>query len=55
MVLSDKQRKIVEFIADFVGQHPYPPSVRQIQDGSEHLVHLGGGLPLEAARTRGLY
>ena len=35
MVLSDKQRKIVEFIADFVVQHPYPPSVRQIQDGSE--------------------
>jgi repressor LexA len=34
MALSDKQRKIVEFIADFVGQHPYPPSVRQIQDGS---------------------
>ena len=35
MVLSDKQRKIVEFIAGFVGQHPYPPSVRQIQDGSD--------------------
>jgi repressor LexA len=33
MVLSDKQRKIIEFIADFVGRHPYPPSVRQIQDG----------------------
>jgi repressor LexA len=35
MSLSDKQRKIVEFIADFIGQHPYPPSVRQIQGGSE--------------------
>ena len=27
--------KIVEFIAGFVTQHPYPPSVRQIQDGSD--------------------
>jgi repressor LexA len=35
MALSDKQYKIVEFIADFVSQHPYPPSVRQIQDGGE--------------------
>jgi repressor LexA len=35
MALSDKQRKIIEFIADFISRHPYPPSVRQIQDGSE--------------------
>jgi repressor LexA len=33
MALSDKQRKMVEFIADFIRKHPYPPSVREILDG----------------------
>lgn len=35
MALSDKQRKIVEFIANFVQKHPYPPSVREILEGGE--------------------
>jgi repressor LexA len=33
MALSDKQRKMIEFIADFVHRHPYPPSVREILGG----------------------
>ena len=33
MALSDKQRKMIEFIADYVHQHPYPPSVREILGG----------------------
>ena len=33
MALSDKQRKMIEFIADYVHRHPYPPSVREILGG----------------------
>ena len=31
--LSDKQQRILDFIRDFVQDHPYPPSVREIQQG----------------------
>ena len=30
--LSAKQRKIVEYIRDFIEEHDYPPSIRQIQE-----------------------
>jgi repressor LexA len=33
MALSAKQRAIVEFIADFMHKHLYPPSVREILEG----------------------
>ena len=29
--LSDKQQRILEYIREFVEDHPYPPSVREIQ------------------------
>lgn len=31
--LSDKQQRILTYIQDFVQDHPYPPSVREIQQG----------------------
>ena len=31
--LSDKQRRILDFIRQFLQEHPYPPSVRDIQWG----------------------
>ena len=31
--LSERQNKMLEFISDFVKEHPYPPSVREIQIG----------------------
>ena len=31
--LSERQNKMLEFITDFVKEHPYPPSVREIQLG----------------------
>ena len=31
--LSERQNKMLEFIANFVKEHPYPPSVREIQMG----------------------
>ena len=31
--LSERQNKMLEFISDFVKEHPYPPSVREIQVG----------------------
>ncbi len=31
--LSERQTKMLEFISDFVKEHPYPPSVREIQLG----------------------
>ena len=31
--LSDRQNKMLEFIRDFLKEHPYPPSVREIQLG----------------------
>ncbi len=30
--LSAKQRRIVNFIGEFIGDHDYPPSIRQIQE-----------------------
>ena len=30
--LSAKQRRIVEFIGEFIDEHDYPPSIRQIQE-----------------------
>jgi repressor LexA len=32
---SDKQQRILEFIRDFLEQHNYPPSIRDIQSGCE--------------------
>ena len=31
--LSDKQQRILDYIHDFIQDHPYPPSVREIQQG----------------------
>ena len=31
--LSPKQERIFNFIRDFINEHDYPPSIRQIQDG----------------------
>ncbi len=31
--LSDRQNKMLEFISNFLKEHPYPPSVREIQVG----------------------
>jgi len=33
MTLSDRQRVIVEFIEDFIREHSYPPSIREIVEG----------------------
>jgi repressor LexA len=33
--LSAKQRRILEFIQGFIGQHDYPPSIRQIQEACD--------------------
>lgn len=33
--LSAKQRRILEFIRDFIGEHDYPPSIRQIQEACD--------------------
>ncbi len=33
MALSDKQRKIIEFIGEFIRRHAYPPSVREVLKG----------------------
>ena len=30
--LSEKQQRILEFIQEFIGDHDYPPSIRQIQE-----------------------
>ena len=30
--LSDKQRRIFDYISHFIDEHDYPPSIRQIQD-----------------------
>ena len=35
MTLSDKQRRMVEFIGEYIRKHPYPPSVREILEGGE--------------------
>ncbi|MGA9347944.1 MAG: winged helix DNA-binding protein, partial [Anaerolineae bacterium] len=31
--LSPKQQSILRFIRQFIDEHDYPPSIRQIQDG----------------------
>jgi repressor LexA len=31
--LSSKQRNILRFLRDFINEHDYPPSIRQIQEG----------------------
>jgi repressor LexA len=65
MALSDKQRKIIEYIADFVSRHPYPPSVRQIQEGGEisstsvvaynlKLLEKGGYIVRDKTISRGI-
>ena len=33
--ISTKQRRILEYIRDFIGEHEYPPSIRQIQESCE--------------------
>ncbi|TET99885.1 MAG: transcriptional repressor LexA [Dehalococcoidia bacterium] len=33
--LSAKQRRILEFIGEFIGEHDYPPSIRQIQEACD--------------------
>ena len=33
--LSAKQRRILEFIRDFIDEHDYPPSIRQIQEACD--------------------
>ena len=31
--LSDKQQLILEFLEQFIAEHDYPPSIRDIQNG----------------------
>ncbi len=33
--LSAKQRRILEYIGGFIGEHDYPPSIRQIQEACD--------------------
>ncbi|MBI2912602.1 MAG: repressor LexA, partial [Chloroflexi bacterium] len=33
--ISAKQRRILEYIGDFIGKHEYPPSIRQIQESCQ--------------------
>jgi len=33
--LSAKQRRILEFIGEFISEHDYPPSIRQIQEACD--------------------
>src|SRR4030042_2811786 len=33
--LSAKQRRILEFIGEFIDEHDYPPSIRQIQEACD--------------------
>ena len=33
--LSAKQRRILEFIGEFINEHDYPPSIRQIQEACD--------------------
>ena len=33
--LSAKQQRILEYIRDFIGEHDYPPSIRQIQEACD--------------------
>ena len=53
--LSDRQSKMLEFISDFVKEHPYPPSVREIQMGCSIRLDLGGGLQPAHPAARGLH
>ena len=33
--LSDKQQRILQFVEDWIGEHDYPPSIRDIQQGCD--------------------
>jgi repressor LexA len=33
--LSEKQQRILQFVEDFLGEHDYPPSIRDIQQGCD--------------------
>ncbi|HEU4760146.1 MAG TPA: repressor LexA, partial [Dehalococcoidia bacterium] len=33
--LSTKQRRILDYIRDFLEEHDYPPSIRQIQEACD--------------------
>ncbi|MEX1022662.1 MAG: transcriptional repressor LexA, partial [Dehalococcoidia bacterium] len=33
--VSDKQQKILQFLEDFIADHDYPPSIRDIQNGCD--------------------
>ncbi len=33
--LSDKQQRILKFLAEFIQERDYPPSIRDIQSGCE--------------------
>ncbi|GAG45327.1 unnamed protein product, partial [marine sediment metagenome] len=33
--LSAKQQRILEFIREFIDEHDYPPSIRQIQEACD--------------------
>lgn len=64
--LSDKQRKILDFIREFVSDHPYPPSVRDIQYGCHisstsvvdynlRRLQLGGHILRDPEISRGIH
>ena len=38
--LSPRQQGMLDFIADFMDEHHYPPTVRDIQDGVRDKLHL---------------
>ena len=33
--LSDKQQRILQFVEEFLDEHDYPPSIRDIQTGCD--------------------
>jgi len=63
--LSEKQRRILEFIRDFIEEHGYPPSVRDIQRGCNisstsvvdynlHILHREGYIRRSPEVSRGI-
>jgi repressor LexA len=51
---SDKQDRILKFLQDFLAQHDYPPSIRDIQAGCEISSTSVVDYNLKALETKGL-
>ena len=51
---SDKQERILKFLQDFLAEHDYPPSIRDIQAGCEISSTSVVDYNLKALETKGL-